>query len=197
MRKSRLLGLGVTACAASALTLTATPSYAHTNHWSDRGESTVGHERPRADDDHARLQHCPQSRRIELTTDNVYEFSDVQPSGPRAGDTRGSTGYLLKGGVRVGRFGDQGTWLMADGEEETLLSQAAWEINEIGTLMSQHLTVQSGAPGPRRWVNVITGGDGCFLGATGTIVVEKESEDAPSDLVTIRLADASGPDWRR
>lgn len=197
MRKNGLLDLGVTACVAAALTLTATPSYAYTDSWSDRGEAAVRHKDPRAGNEGARLRNCPQPRRIELTTDNTYEFSNVQPSGPRAGDTRGSTGYLLKDGVRVGRFGDQGTWLMADTEEETILSQAAWKIDKLGTLMSGHLTIQSATPGPRRWVNVITGGDGCFLGATGTIVVEKESEEAPSDLVTIRLAYPSGPGWRR
>lgn len=197
MRRIRLLDLAVTACAASALTLTATPSYAYANHWHDRDESTADHKHPRADDDHARLKHCPQLRRIELVTENVYEFSDVGPSGPRAGDTRGSAGFLWKDGVRVGSFGDQGTWLMADSEEETALTQEAWKINKLGTLMSQSLATQPATPGPKRWVSVITGGDGCFLGATGTIVVEKESEDAPSDLVTIRLANASGPDWRR
>lgn len=142
------------------------------------------------DDRHSRSAHGAGFTRIELTTETISSYNDIRPGGPRPGDVTLSTGYLLKGGERVGRFGNQCVFLMANAEQ-TLQCQETWALDGVGELTSQALTIQSATPGPRTWTSVINNGSMRFFGASGIVVAEKESETSTSDDVTIYLVDES------
>ncbi|MDM4721009.1 hypothetical protein QTQ03_15925 [Micromonospora sp. WMMA1363] len=208
MRTTGIFGLGAAICVASAAALTPAAA-AHADPFDGEDRAPAAHARPfdgedrapaapgngpRLDDDkHAHPVRSGRFKRIDLTTEAINSYRDIPPSGPSAGDVTLSTGYLLKGGQRVGRFGNQCVFLMANAEQ-TLQCQQTWALDSVGTLTSQALTVQSAMPGPRTWTSVINNGSERFFGASGIVVTEKESQSSTSDTITIYLVDTSFPE---
>ncbi|MDM4719433.1 hypothetical protein QTQ03_07400 [Micromonospora sp. WMMA1363] len=200
MRTSGIFRLGASICFAGAAALTPTAAAAHAGPSHDDGPASAAYgNRPEFEDGkHSRPVHSPRFKRIELTTETTSRYNDIGPDGPTPGDVTLSTGYLLKGGERVGRFGNQCVFLMASAEqtEQTLQCQETWSLDGVGELTSQALTVQSAMPGPRTWTSVINNGSKRFFGASGIVVTEKESEMSTSDDITIYLVDKSHPKTR-